>query len=185
MTGIRAAITSSLIMAATSTAGDFIWATWISSHRAVYGMVHGILLFVVTGVVLGMPARRPAAGALAGALVGALAAGSFYVLAPFLGFSAMFVSWMGLWLALAVVNARLNARSARLPEVAARGAIAAVASGAAFYAISGIWRPFNPVGWDYAVHFAAWTIAFLPGFAALLVTARSGTAAGAEAPALH
>ena len=36
---------------------------------------------------------------------------------------------------------------------------------------SGIWRPFNPVGWDYAVHFAAWTIAYLPGFAALMVGA--------------
>jgi hypothetical protein len=44
---------------------------------------------------------------------------------------------------------------------------AAAGSGLAFYLISGIWRPFDPVGWDYAVHFAAWTIAFLPGFTAL------------------
>jgi hypothetical protein len=90
-----------------------------------------------------------------------------------------------LWLALAVVNARLNARSARLSEVAVRGAIAAVTSGIAFYFISGIWRPFNPVGWDYAVHFAAWTIAYLPGFAALMVSVRSVSAAGAEAPVLR
>ncbi len=156
-------------MAAASTLGDFIWATWIPQHRGVYGMAHGILLFLVAGVVLGMPAGRPAAGAVAGALVGTFAAGSFYVLAPVLGYSAMFVSWMGLWLALAVANARLSARSARISEIAARGALAAVTSGLAFYAISGIWRPFDPSGWDYAVHFGAWTIAYLPGFAALFV----------------
>jgi hypothetical protein len=49
---------------------------------------------------------------------------------------------------------------------------AAFGSGVAFYAISGIWRPFDPVGWDYAVHAAAWTLAYLPGFAALLVRGR-------------
>ncbi|HEY6361694.1 MAG TPA: hypothetical protein VIX63_11350, partial [Vicinamibacterales bacterium] len=69
-------------------------------------------------------------------------------------------------------------------ETATRGAVAAVTSGIAFYFISGIWRPFNPAGWDYAAHFAAWAIAYLPGFAALLMT-RSSSAAGAEAPALR
>ena len=56
-----------------------------------------------------------------------------------------------------------------LGAVASRGAIAAVASGLGFWAISGIWRPFNPQGWDYAVHFGAWTVAYFPGFAALLI----------------
>jgi hypothetical protein len=51
----------------------------------------------------------------------------------------------------------------------ARGAVAAIASGLAFYLISGIWRPFNPQGLDYLVHFAAWTVAFAPGFAALMI----------------
>ena len=63
-------------------------------------------------------------------------------------------------------------------EVAARGAVAAVTSGVAFYAISGIWRPFNPAGWDYAVHFAAWTIAFSARLRGTLVASRSVTAAG-------
>jgi hypothetical protein len=40
-----------------------------------------------------------------------------------------------------------------------------------FYAISGIWFPFNLHG-DYAVHFLYWTIAYFLGFAALLVGAR-------------
>jgi hypothetical protein len=50
-----------------------------------------------------------------------------------------------------------------------RSLFAAVGTGLGFYAISGIWFPFNPHGWDYAVHFAAWTVAYFPGFAALLV----------------
>jgi hypothetical protein len=41
--------------------------------------------------------------------------------------------------------------------------------------ISGIWRPFNPAGWDYAVHFAAWTAAFFPGFAALFLARPSSS----------
>ena len=164
MTGLRAAILASLVMATASTVGDFIWATWITAHRGVYGITHGILLFLIAGLVLGVPAKRPAAGAVAGALVGALGAGSFYLLAPLLGYSAMFVSWIGVWMALAVAHARLNARRPAIGQVVSRGALAAVTSGIAFYAISGIWRPFDPSGWDYAVHFAAWTIAYLPGF---------------------
>ena len=43
----------------------------------------------------------------------------------------------------------------------------------AFYAISGIWARFDPKTIDYAYHFACWTVAFLPGFLALIVTRRS------------
>jgi hypothetical protein len=51
--------------------------------------------------------------------------------------------------------------------------LAAIGSGLGFYAISGIWMPFNPHGWDYARHFIYWTIAYLPGFAALLTRSRA------------
>ena len=54
-------------------------------------------------------------------------------------------------------------------RVALRSALAAVGSGLAFYAISGIWMPFNPHGLDYVKHFVYWTIAYLPAFAALLI----------------
>lgn len=178
MSGIRAAVIAAFVMATASTLGDFIWATWITAHRGIYGMVHGILLFLIAGLVLGVPANRPAAGAIAGALVGALGAGSFYLLAPLLGYSAMFVSWFGLWIALAVAHARLNARRATVREVASRGVLAAVASGIAFYAISGIWQPFDPSGWDYAVHFGAWTLAYLPGFAAVYLNQSAVRSAG-------
>ena len=53
-------------------------------------------------------------------------------------------------------------------EVLVRSTLAAIGSGLGFYAISGIWFPFHPRGWDYAVHFAYWTAAYLPGFGALL-----------------
>ena len=168
MAGLRTSIVAALVMAAAATVGDFIWATWIPQHLAIYGMAHGILLFAIAGLVLGVPARRPLAGIVAGIIVGVLAAGSFYLMRPFLGYSGMFVSWVGLWVALAVVNAWLHARRASLAEVAGRGAVAAVASGLAFYAISGIWIPFDPVGWDYAAHFAGWTFAYFLGFAPLM-----------------
>ena len=98
-----------------------------------------------------------------------------------MGYSAMFLSWVLVWIALGFINlwlavARPCGNSAPAPaahqvpvkEGLGRGVIAALASGAAFYAVSGMWFPFNPAGWDYAVHFASWTFAFLPGFAALL-----------------
>ncbi|HYN63226.1 MAG TPA: hypothetical protein VES36_01370, partial [Candidatus Limnocylindrales bacterium] len=75
-------LVGSVVIAAVSTLGDFVWATWIPDHRAVYGVIHGALLFSAIGLFLGTLAARAAAGAAAGALAGALAAGAFYVLAP-------------------------------------------------------------------------------------------------------
>jgi hypothetical protein len=179
MQGFLAALSASFVMAVVSTLGDFVWATWIPQHRPVFGMTHGIVLFLVAGLVLGVRAGRPTAGAAAGAAIGGAAAASFYLLAPLVGYAAMFVCWIGLWVALAVANAWLDAHASPASHVLARGGIAALASGAAFYAISGIWRPFDPAGWDYAVHFGAWTVAYLPGFAALFVGRRLDAAADA------
>jgi hypothetical protein len=154
-----------------STAGDFIWATWIDRHETIYGVAHGALLFCAIGFVLGVIAARPLAGAVAGSAIGAGAAGVFYLLAPLAGFAAMFLVWAGVWGALAFLYAWLSGR-APTRAVLARGLIAAAASGLAFYLISDIWRPFNPEGWDYAAHFAAWTAAYFPGFAALFMAGR-------------
>ncbi len=175
MTGVIATLAGSLGIAAVSTLGDFIWAAAHLRHRPEYGLTHGTLLFLAIGLFLGTLAGRPAAGAMLGAALGFLAAGSFYVLAPFVGYSAMFVVWIAIWLALAVLYTRLaglDVQQVGLGAVVGRGAAAAVTSGIAFYAISGIWRPFNPEGWDYAVHFGAWTLAYLPGFAALLLSGK-------------
>jgi hypothetical protein len=172
MIGVGAAIGGSLALAAVSTIGDFIWATWLPQHRAIYGLVHGTVLFLAMGGCLGWMTGRPGAGAAAGAAIGLLGAGGFYLLAPLLGFSAMFVAWCGVWIAFAFLYGRLSRGRAPLGTLLSRGIVAAVASGLGFYLISGIWRPFNPQGLDYAVHFGAWTLAYVPGFAALLISRR-------------
>jgi len=172
MTWVTAAVCGSLAIAAVSTLGDFVWATWIPRHRPIYGMTHGTLLFLAVGLYLGALARRPAAGAIFGALIGFLAAGSFYLLAPLAGYSIMFAVWIGAWLGLSVLHVRLQQTPASLRTVAIRGVIASIACGAAFYAVSGIWFPFRPSGWDYLRHFGAWTLAYLPGFTALFIANR-------------
>ena len=171
-TGIGAVIQSSLAIAALSTLGDFIWATWIPRPHPAYGLIHGTLLFLPIGLVLGALAHRPVVGAMAGALIGAVGAAGFYLLAPLAGYAAMFMMWIAIWVALGVLGAWLRTGTLDLRGGLLRGGVAAVASGAAFYAISGIWRLFDPHGRDYATHFGAWTLAYLPGFGALLLTRR-------------
>jgi hypothetical protein len=174
MRGITTALGCSIAIAALSTAGDFMWATWIERHETAYGVAHGALLFCGIGLALGVIAGRPLPGAVGGVAIGAAAATAYYLLAPFAGFAAMFVVWAGTWVALAFLYAWLSG-GGLTPPVLSRGLIAAVASGLAFYLISGIWRPFNPQGWGYAVHFAAWTTAYFPGFAALMLARRSSS----------
>lgn len=169
MTWLTAALSGALAIAAVSTVGDFVWATWITRHRAIFGLTHGGLLFLAIGLFLGVLARRPAAGGLLGAAIGLAAAGSFYVLVPFAGYSAMFLAWVGAWIALGSLHAYLQRAGATRAATLTRGIIASIICGAAFYAVSGIWFPFRPRGWDYLWHFGAWTIAFFPGFAALFI----------------
>lgn len=168
MTSFVQSIAGALIIAGVSTLGDFVWATWLPQHRAIYGLTHGLLLFLSIGLFLGVVSGRAASGTLAGGLIGLLAAGSFYALAPLIGFSAMFVAWIAAWLALGVLSARLYDPHFKIGEVLAKGSAAALLSGIAFYFVSGIWRPFNPRGWDYAVHFGSWTLVYLAGFLPLL-----------------
>ena len=86
-----------------------------------------------------------------------------------MGYAAMFVVWMALWAGFGLLAAAAWAsRGPRTGEALVRGALAAVCSGLAFYAISGIWTRPAPGGPDYAYHFFCWTVAFLPGFVALL-----------------
>jgi hypothetical protein len=168
MPPLLAVIAGTLALAALNTFGDFLWARFVTRHRTVLGLVHGTVLLLALGLVLGLVRKRPLPGALAGAAVGLLAALSFYALAPLLGWSAMFVSWMALWIGFAFVDARLRgAGGAR--EALLRGVLAALGSGLAFYAVSGIWTQPAPGGPDYARHFLCWTVAFFPGLAALLL----------------
>jgi len=172
---IKTSISSALLTAAVSTAGDYLWANVLPHRRPVYGLMHGALLFMTVGACLGAAARKPVAGAIGGASIGFAAAGCFYLLQPLIGYSALFVLFTGLWVALGLLNGRVLQRRDSMRAALARGALAAIGSGLGFYAISGIWFPFNPHGWDYAVHFGYWAIAYLPGFAALLLSTRART----------
>jgi len=161
------AVIASLALAAVMTLGDVAWTAFHIQHRTTYGVIHGAVMCLCLGVAIGIRTRRPIPAAIAGPLIGVVAAGTFYVLEPSLRWGALFPAWMLLWILFAVLQQRLATR-----EVAAltivRGIAAALASGFAFYLISDIWiheaRHTNPV-----VHFAAWTMAFVPGFVALFV----------------
>ena len=110
MPGVRASIGGAVTIAAASTLGDFIWATWIPRHLSLYGLIHGTLLFLSVGLFLGALHKRPGVGALSGAVIGGLAAASFYLLAPVAGYSVMFLVWIGVWVALGGLNERLKRR---------------------------------------------------------------------------
>jgi hypothetical protein len=170
-----------LALAAVSTFGDFVWATWIPAHRPVFGLAHGFVVGAAIGLFLGIVRGRPVAGLLGGGAVGLASAGGFYALAPLLGYSAMFVLWMALWAAFGLLGGRWLARRHSLRQALGRGALAAVGFGLAFYAISGIWMKFDPKTIDYPRHFACWTIAFLPGFLALLLEPGAGRRPDVEA----
>jgi hypothetical protein len=167
-TGIGAALWAAVAM----TAGDWIWAALELRHRPQYGLAHGTLLCVWLGGYIGLVAGRLGMGAALGGLVGLLAATSFYVLAPVFGYSAMFLSWVGLWFGLAAVVQYLSRQGVATKPALIRAVLAAAGSGVAFYAVSGIWmNPPAPV--NYAWNFAAWTAAFVPGCLALLCCTRS------------
>jgi hypothetical protein len=172
---MRNAIVGAVLIAVVSTLGDFIWAGLHLRHRAAYGLAHGAVLFLCIGAYFGSLERNAWVGAVYGAGIGLAAAGSFYLLAPFAGYSVMFFIWAFIWAALAALTGRIlrapNGLVLARPSVLARGVLAMIGSGVAFYLISGIWRPFDPRGWDYAVHFLSWIVAYLPGFLALLYRA--------------
>jgi hypothetical protein len=170
--GMWYAATGAVVTAAVSTLGDYLWANVLPHHRPVYGLAHGALLFLAVGLCLGAAARRAMMGAAGGAAIGFSAAAGFYLLQPFIGYTGLFVMFIGLWVALGLLNGRVLQARDPMRVVIVRSLLAAIGSGLGFYAISGIWFPFRPRGWDYAIHFVYWTAAYLPGFAALLVTRR-------------
>ena len=169
---------AALALAAAMTAGDMLWAGLSLRHRVAYGLAHGALICLVIGGFVGWRARRPAAGLLAGLPIGVLAAGVFYVLAPWLRYSAMFPAWMFFWICFALLQKQLTRERAWLPDLA-RGACAAVLSGIVFYLISGVWTRPSAGGPNYLFHFAAWFAAFLPGFLALFTRRPPSPAHGA------
>ena len=77
----------------------------------------------------------------------------------------MLPAWMLFWICFAIFQNWIMPET--LNAAAIRGVIAAVLSGLAFYAISGIWTRPSPGGPNYLMHFLYWSFAFLPGFLVL------------------
>jgi hypothetical protein len=169
---MREALVGALVTAAVSTLGDYLWRNVLPHGQPIYWFAHAVVLFTTVGVCLGWPSRKPLAGALGAVAIGCTATAGFYFLQPLMGYSAMFLLFVLLWVGLGVLTGRVLQRADGMKAVLVRSVLAAAGSGLGFYAISGIWMPFNPHGWDYAKHFLYWTIAYLPAFAALL-TGRS------------
>lgn len=168
------AVAAALLLATVMTLGDFAWAALDIPHRTLNGIVHGAVMCFFIGAVIGARAGRLFVGALAGPLFGVLSAVLFYVLAPTLGWGAMLPAWMAFWSLFALLQQRLPPFERPEPQwhAALRGLAAAVLSGAAFYAISGIWTRHDAGGPNYAVNFVSWWFAFLPGFLALFLPFR-------------
>lgn len=184
------ALLAAALLGAVSTLGDFVWANWQLRHRMVYGLIHGAAICLCVGAMIGAHAGALATGAAAGPVVGLVAAGAFYLLAPALGYSAMFPAWMLFWLFFGALQGLLTG-DRRLAPAVARGLAAAVLSGIAFYLVSGMWTRPPRGGPDYPVFFLKWTFAFLPGFLALFwgtdvkrraAPAQAPTSTGVEPP---
>ena len=170
-TWIRHTFIATIVLAGLSTVGDWYWATYLPTHETVYGMVHGALLCLAIGVTLaGLAGGRRALveGAIGLTLVGLVAAGSFYLLFGLVGWTAMFLSWMLLFLLTALLDRRWRHPDEPHARTVARGLIAAVASGLAFYAISGIWLSPDPTGPHYPGRLVRWCLPFLAGFRTLV-----------------
>jgi hypothetical protein len=165
MSQVVAAIGAAVFLGAVMTAADFVWAYFDVRHTVVAGLAHGAVMCLCIGLVIGARARRLVAGIVAGPLIGVLAAAAFYAMSPTLGWGAMLPAWMLFWICFALLQHFL--RPETLGRALARGLVAAVVSGLAFYAISGIWMSPSPGGPDYPVHLGYWSFAFLPGFLAL------------------
>jgi hypothetical protein len=160
------AVMAALALGVVMTFGDFLWEVLRLRHRVLTGLAHGAIMCLCIGALVGARQRRLLAGVAAGPVIGLVAAAGFYLLAPWLRYSAMFPMWALFWICFALLQDRLS--SVRRPtEAIIRGVSAALLSGVAFYAISGIWTRPNPGGPDYVRNLWSWIVAFLPGFICL------------------
>ena len=178
MTSLLHAFAAALLLATVMTVGDYVWAAFHIPHRTFYGILHGAVMCLFIGAVIGARAGRILVGASAGPFIGIVAAGTFYLIAPRSGWGAMLPAWMVFWSLFSVLQQQLPPAGQPEPRWRAglRGFAAAVLSGLAFYTISGIWTRPAPDGPNYAVHFASWWFAFLPGFLALFLRTGSPSA---------
>lgn len=162
------AVIGSVLLAVLSTIADYVWFRGIPQHQVSSGAIHGATLFAALGAYLGWRKGRAAAGALGGLLSGLAAALSFYVLVPFGGYNVMLVSWLLLWICLAGLQTYLDGRL-DFAKALARGVITAVVAAIGFgVVLFQLYRHWPPQTFSFLTHFAAWSVAYIPGLYVLL-----------------
>lgn len=162
------AVVGSILLAVLSTIADYVWFLNIPSHQVPSGMIHGATLFAALGWYLGWRKGQAGAGALGGLLSGAIAAVSFYVLAPFGGYSMMLVSWLLLWIMLAALQTYLEGHL-DMARAIGRGIITAIVAAVGFgVVLFQLYRGWPPATFPALKHFIAWSMAYLPGLYVLL-----------------
>ena len=171
--GLQEAALGALVMAVVSAGADAFWAAALPQHRTIYGLVHGALVLGVLGLVLARlaGAKRPAIAGVGGVLIGVLSAALFYVLYLAVGNAALVVAWMALWVAFAFLTDLAAPAHEPPSRRLARGLAAAVLSGIPFFVLvaGAMWLSAHDPGPLYLRNVAYWLVAFLPGFAALLL----------------
>jgi hypothetical protein len=162
------ALVGSVLLAALSTAADYVWFLDIPGHQVMSGSIHGATLFSALGLYLGWRKGKTLAGGLGGLLSGTVAALSFYALAPFGGYNMMLVSWLVLWIMLAGLQTYLDGRFDPARAVGrgiATSIVAAVGFGVVLFQL---YRGWPPETFSFFKHFVAWAMAYLPGLYVLL-----------------
>ena len=164
-----------VFVALIATLGDYIWFEFGVRHTALNGVIHGAVLLMAVGLVIGQPRGALIRGALGGILAGVAGALAFYAVSSSFGYlGALVAAWVFMWIVLAAVSAWVRKKLPSLGEWIVPGLIAAVASGIAFYLVSGIWTdPLRGATRNYLWHLAAWSIAWAPGITALTWSRRT------------
>jgi len=175
-----AILLGTLLVAAVSATGDYLWYTLGVRHNIANGVLHGALLLTVVGGVLGVPVGRVVKGLPIGTLAGIGGALAYYAIVALIDGStygaAIPAAWVVLWLLLAALDGRwLRAPAVRpWPEVAVRGGLAALLGGIAFALVmQTLWGRPPAGGRNYLLQFAAWVFAWTPGIL-ILSTDRLG-----------
>lgn len=162
------AVVGSVLLAILSTIADYVWFLDFPQHQVSSGSIHGATLFAALGAYLGFRKGKPGIGALGGLLSGLMAALSFYVLAPIGGYNMMLVSWLILWIMLAGLQTYLDGRL-DVPKALTRGLITSVVAAVGFgVVLFQLYRNWPPENFSFPIHFAAWTLAYVPGLYVLL-----------------
>ena len=160
------ALVSAVLLGGVNTIADVATAALKLDTRPIYPFARTLLVCYIVGGLVGMRTKQLLIGSLSGLLIGTFIGPIHYVLAPSMGFGAVAIAWLLFWLAFALLEAVLGS-SGGLGVALARGAAAAVLSGAVYMTVTGAWPEPAPRDPDLLRALAVWTAAFFPGFVAL------------------